>query len=164
LQPFSAHTPPQEVVHLPLAENPEARFVGVPVRNATVRVDYQPPANQSSTPVFSLFFFRGVETRPSQSVSVESGSEVTLDRIRYRLTFDYEVRLRVNTALWWIVVAGGWGMAALSFVLLALVPPVRVRGRWAVDDKGCRITLAVDTWGGEQGLRQALRALVAPDQ
>jgi hypothetical protein len=164
LQPFSAHTPPQEAVRLPLAENPEARFVGVPARNVTVRVDYQPPANRSSPPTFTLFFFRGVETRPNQSLSLKSGSEVTLDRIRYRLTFDYEARLRVNSTLWWPVVAGGWAIVALSFVLLAVAPPVRVRGRWATDDKGCHITLAVDTWDGEQRLRQALRALLTPDQ
>ncbi len=164
LQPFSAHTPPQDMVRLPLAENPETRFVGVPARNLTVRVDYQPPANRSSLPAFSLFFFRGAETRPSQSLTLESGSEVTLDRIRYRLTFDYEARLRVNSALWWLAIAGGWGIAALSFVLLAVAPPVRARGRWAMDDKGCHITLAVDTWDGEQRLRQALRALLAPDQ
>jgi hypothetical protein len=164
LQPFSAHTPPQEAVRLPLNENPEARFVGVPVRNVTIRVDYQPPASRSSPPIFSLFFFRGVATQPSQTLSLESGSEVTLDRIRYRLTFDYEVRLRVNSTLWWLAAAAGWGIAASSFVLLAMAPPARVQGRWTTDDKGCHITLAVDTWDGERGLRQALGALLAPDQ
>jgi hypothetical protein len=160
LQPFSAHTPPQEVVRLPLTENPEASFVGVPAKNATIRVDYQPPANQSSPPIFSLSYFRGVATQPSRSLTLESGSEVTLEQIRYRLTFDYEVRLRINSTLWWIAVAGGWGIAALSFVLLAIAPPVRVRGR----DNGGHTTLVVDTWSGELGLRQALGALFAPDR
>jgi hypothetical protein len=160
LQPFSAHTPPQEVVRLPLTENPEARFVGVPAKNATLRVDYQPPANQSSPPIFSLSYFRGVATQPSQTPSLESGSEVMIEQIRYRLTFDYEVRLRVNSTLWWIAVAGGWGIAALSLVLLAVAPPARVRGR----DDGCHTTLVVNTWSGEPGLRQALGALLAPDR
>jgi hypothetical protein len=165
LQPFSAHTPPQEAVWLPLTENQEARFVGVPIRNVTMRVDYQPPATQSSPPIFSLSFFRGVATQPNGPPQlVESGGEVTVEQIRYRLTFDYEARLRVNSALWWIAVAGGWGLAALSFVLLVIVPPVRVCGRWATDDNGCHITLAVDTWNGEQGLRQALGALLALDR
>jgi hypothetical protein len=165
LQPFSAYTRYQEVVRLPLTESPEMRFVGVPARNVTLRVDYQPPANQSSPPSFSLSFFRGAATQPSQPpLSLESGSEVTLDQIRYRLTFDYEVRLRLNSTLWWIAVAGGWGIAALSFVLLVIVPPVRVRGRWATDGNGCHVTLTIDTWSGEQGLRQALGALFAPDR
>ncbi len=163
LQPFSAHTPPQEAVRLPLAENPEARFVGVPAKNVTVRVDYQPPAHQSSPPVFSLSFFRGVATQPSQVLSLESGGEVTLDQIRYRLMFDYEARLRVNSTLWWIAVAGGWGLAALCFVLLIVVPPVRVRGRWATDGQGGRVMLVVDTWNDGWELRQALGALLAPD-
>ncbi len=167
LQPFSAHTSSQEVVRLPLTENPEnpeARFVGVPSKNATVRVDYQPPANSSSPPTFSLSFYRGVATKPSDVLSLKSGSEVVLDQIRYRLTFDYEARLRVNSTLWWAAVAGGWGIAALSFVLLVMVPPVRVRGRWATDDTGCGIALVVDTWNDEQGLRQALGAFLAPDR
>ncbi|MEJ2556648.1 MAG: hypothetical protein P8186_10550, partial [Anaerolineae bacterium] len=79
LQPFSPRAPAQERVRLPLTGEPEMRFVGVPSKNSTLRVDYQSNAEYLPSPrgakeedlhqrlAFSLSFFRGAEVDPSQS-------------------------------------------------------------------------------------------------
>ena len=158
LQPFSAHTPSRERVRLPLAGNSEARFAGVPSKNVTLRVDYQ-----AATPVFSLFFFRGAAAQPSQGVSLDSGGEATFEKVRYRLTLDYDALLRANSTLWWLVVAVGWGVVVLSLILLAVAPPIHLRGQVTAERKGSQVTLAVDMVGDEQRFHHELRALVISD-
>jgi hypothetical protein len=179
LQPFSAHTPSQERIRLPLTENPEARFVGVPSKNVTLQVDYQagtqyPPGpqmgegeTQPSVPVFSLSLFRGAEARPSYSISLPDGGEKTFDGVRYQVALDYDVLLRANSTLSWLVVAAGWGATALSFFVLAVAPPAYIRGQVKVKEektkvKSSRVILMVEVLGDEQRLRQELRALVTP--
>jgi len=163
LQSFSAHTTAHERVRLPLTGNPEARFAGIPSKNVTLRVDYQTDKGRPATPAFSLFFFRGAETQPSQSVSLDNEGEATFDGVRCRVTFDYDALLRANSTLWWMAVAAGWGILALSFIWLAVAPPVRVGGQVIGVGKGSRVTLTVVTVGDEQRIRQELQTLVAPD-
>lgn len=175
LQPFSAHTPSQERIRLPLTENPEARFVGVPSKNVTLQVDYQyPPGpqmgegeDQPPVPAFSLSLFQGAEARPSYSISLPDGGEKTFDGVRYQVALDYDALLRANSTLLWLVVAAGWGATALSFIVLAVAPPAYIRGQVEVKEektkaKISRVTLMVEVLGDEQRLRQELRALVTP--
>lgn len=175
LQPFSPRTPAQERVRLILTGDPERRFVGVPSQNVTLRVDYQADAEYPHStgkvkgeewflgPTFSLSFFRGAEAQPSQSVSLDSGDEVTFERVRYRVAFEYDAMLRTNSSLWWVVIAVGWGITALSFILLTVAPPVYVRGSLEAVGQGSRITLTGDVLGNDEQLRRELRAIVIPD-
>ncbi len=165
LRPFAARTSSQERVRLPLAEDPEARFVGIPAQNVTLRVDYQPDAERPATPAFSLSLFQGSETLPSQSALLVSGDEVTLGEMRYLVVFDYDAILRGHSTLWWVMVAVGWGVTALSFSLLAVITPVYVRGQVTAEGeakaKGCRVTLTVEALGDEQRLRRLRQELRA---
>jgi hypothetical protein len=83
--------------------------------------------------------------------------------VRYRVAFDYDTLLRANSTLWWLAVALGWGMTALSFVLLTIAPPVYVRGNVKATDKGSWIRLTGDTLGNEEWIRRELRAIIIPD-
>jgi hypothetical protein len=174
LQPFSPRTPAQERVRLPLTGDPEMRFVGVPTQNITLHVDYQanaeyPPSihrvedeDRHPGPAFSLSFFRGAEVSPSQSESLDNNDEVTFDRVRYQVTFDYDAVLHVNDTLWWVAVAIGWGMTALGLIMLVVAPPVYVQGNVEATEKGSRVTLTGDMFGNEEQLRRELRAIVTP--
>jgi hypothetical protein len=181
LQPFSPRIPALERVRLPLKGDPETRFVGVPSENVTLQVNYVPEAEHSrrtreilevgrveggdrhSGPNFSLSFFRGAEASPSRSASLPSGGEVTFDGVRYQVTFDYNVMLRVNRALWWIAVAVGWAVAALSSIVLTVVPPVYAQGSVAAAETGCRVILTIDSMGDAKRRLGELRALITPD-
>jgi hypothetical protein len=175
LQPFSPRALTQERVRLPLMGEPEMRFVGVPSQNSTLRVDYQANAeylgsphrakeeDQRLRPAFSISFFRGAEVDPSQSEPLDDGDEVTFDGVRYRVAFDYDALLRMNSTLWWVVVAIGWGMTGLSFILLIVAPPVYVQGNVEARGKGSRVTLTGDALGNEEWLRRELRSIIIPD-
>jgi hypothetical protein len=174
LQPFSPRAPAQERVRLPLTGDPEMRFVGIPSQNLTLRVDYQADAeypggsrrvgveDRHPGPAFFLSFFRGAEVSPSQSESLDNGDEVTFDGVRYRVAFNYDAVLRANGALWWVAVAIGWGMTALSLILLVVVPPVYVQGNVEATQKGIRATLTGDALGNEEWLHRELRAIITP--
>lgn len=177
LQPFTPRTPAEERVRLPLTGDPEARFVGVPSQNVTLHVDYQvdakyPPSAREiltgnggqgkelqPSPDFSLSFFRGAESKPSQTASLHSGDTVNVDGVRYLVTLGYDATLRMNSALWWIAVAAGWGVVALSFIALVVAPPVYVQGSVKSTEKGSQVTLTVDILGDEQRRRRELRGL-----
>ncbi len=175
LQPFSPRALAQERVRLPLTGEPEMRFVGVPSQNSTLRVDYQANAgyrlsprgakegDQRLRPAFSISFFRGAEVDPSQSGPLDDGDEVTFDGVRYRLAFDYDALLRTNSTLWWVAAGLGWGMTALSFILLIVASPVYVQGNVEATGKGSRVTLTGDALGNEEWLRRELRSIIIPD-
>jgi hypothetical protein len=180
LQPFSPRIPPQERVRIPATGDPETRFIGVPSKNVTLRVDYQPgerrllgtrlllagdkPQSEDQRPssMFSISFFRGAESTPSRSASVPSGGEVTFDGVNYLVTFEYNAALRVNRTFWWILIAVGWGMVAPGIILLAITPPIYVQGSVVTAGKGSQLTLRVDLLGDEQR-SQELRAIIKPD-
>ncbi len=166
LQPFSPRTPAQERIRLPLTGDPERQFIGVPSRNVTFRVDYQADAegeDQQPGSAFSLAFFRGAESSPSRSASLPSGGEVTFDGVRYLATFDYDATLRINTTPWWLVVAAGWVVAALSIIVLAVASPIYTQGSVEEAEKGSRVTLMADILGNAKRLNQELQALLTPD-
>ncbi len=175
LQPFSPRAPAQEQVRLPLTGDPEMRFVGIPSQNITLRVDYQanaeyprsPPGvkaeDQHLRPVFSLSFFRGAEADPSQSEPLDNGDEVTFDGVRYRVAFDYDALMRANSTLWWVAVAIGWGMIALSFILLTVASPVYVQGKVEATGKGSQVTLTGDIIGNEERIHRELRSIITPE-
>jgi hypothetical protein len=167
LQPFSPRVPAQQRARLPLSGDPEARFIGVPSQNVTLHIDLQSDEAGSmhnsweTGPVFSLSFFRGADPSPSGSAILRSGQDATFEDVRYLVTFDYDALLHINSGLWWLGVAAGWGLAALSLVLLAVMPPIYMRGNVQSDGGGSRISLSVDAWGDEQGRYRELRAIVA---
>jgi hypothetical protein len=175
LQPFSPRALAKERVRLPLTGEPEMRFVGVPAQNSTLRVDYQANAeyllspdgakeeDQRLRPAFSISFFRGAEVDPSQSELLDDGNEVTFDGVRYRVAFDYDALLRTNSTLWWVAAGLGWGMTALSFILLIVASPVYVQGNVEATGKGSRVTLTGDALGNEEWLRRELRSIIIPD-
>jgi len=163
LQPFSPRTPTQERVRLPLTGDPETRFVGVPSKEMILRVDYRADQDHHPDSVFSLAFFHGSDVRSARSLSLGDGAEMAFEGVRYRLTFDYDAVLRVNGALWWIMVGVGWGLGVLSFILLAVAPPVYVQGQVKAQKGGSRISLTVDMVGDQQRLRRELGAPVAPE-
>lgn len=162
LQPFSPRTPAQEWVRLPLIGDPEMRFVGVPSQNVTLHVDYQID-DEDRHPAFAFSLFRGAEPHSSHSATLGSGEKVAFDGVYYLITFDYDVMLRVNSALWWVTVAVGWGVVVLSFIVLTVAPPVYVQGSAESTRKGSRLTLAVDVLGDEQRRHRELKALITPD-
>jgi hypothetical protein len=165
LQPFTPRVGAQERVRLPLLGDPEARFVGVPSENVTVHVDYRAAQGEDAYPegAFSLSFFRGAEATPAFQASLRSREEATFDGVRYRITFDYDAGLHLNTGLWWVATAIGWGMTVLSFLVLTLAPPVYARGSLLGTAQGCRVTLAVDVLGDEPRRHRELGALVRHD-
>jgi hypothetical protein len=166
LQPFSPRVPAQQQVRLPLAGDSEARFVGVPSQNITLHIDLQAdeagsmPESWDTGPVFLLSFFRGADPSPSGSAALRSGEEATFDGVRYRVTFDYDALVRINRGLWWIIIGTGWALAALSVVLLVVMPPITMRGHVQPAGEGSRITLSVDGWGDDQVRYRDLRELV----
>jgi hypothetical protein len=179
LQPFTPRTPAAERVRLPLIGDPEARFVGVPSQNVTLHVDHQldtahpPSLRQILTasggngleprPDFSLSFFRGAESEPSQTVSLRSGEIVTVNGVNYLVSFGYDATLRMNRTLWWIAAGAGWGVVALSLVVLVVAPPIFVQGSVKSGELGSRVFLNVDVLGDEQRRHRELRGLVTPD-
>jgi hypothetical protein len=180
LQPFTRRTPAEERVRLPLTTDPETRFVGVPSQNVTLHVDYQVDAKHRSgareiltgygrqakelqtIPEFSLAFFHGAEPEPRQEEFLHSGDTVNVDGVRYLATFGYDATLRMNSALWWIAVAAGWGMVTLSFITLVVAPPVYIQGSVESAEKGNQVSLTVDILGDEQRRRRELQGLIAP--
>lgn len=175
LQSFSPGFPPKEQVRLPLAENPETRFVGVPSQNITLSVNYWPSAEHTydaeqvpgeAAPhedVFLLSFFRGAEVSPAYETSVRSGDEVAFDGVRYRVSLDFDARLRLNSALWWVAGGAGWAIAALGFLVLTLAPPVYAQGSLRIGENGTRVRLAGETLGDEQQRHRELRAALVPE-
>jgi hypothetical protein len=181
LQPFTPRTPAAERVRLPLIGDPEARFVGVPSQNVTLHVDHQmntghpSSARQiftasggggnrlQSSPDFSLSFFRGAESEPSQTASLHSGETVNVDGVHYLVSFGYDATLRMNSTLWWIAVGAGWGVVALSLIALVVAPPVYVQGSVKSAEIGNQVVLTVDVLGDEQRRHRELRGLVTPD-
>ncbi|GAG18152.1 unnamed protein product, partial [marine sediment metagenome] len=162
LQPFVAGVPPKGNVRLPLDTSADVRFAGVPSRNVTLRVDrLDGDDDRSATPIFAVSFFRGVESSPSQSVSLESGQEAIFGDVRYRAVLDYDVLLQAHAGLWWVLAGAGWGVTVLSLLLLAVVPPVMVRGQVAAGTGGCQVVLTADGLGGER-LRQRMLQLITP--
>ena len=163
LQPFVAGVSPKGNVRLPLAASADVRFAGVPSRNVTLRVDrLDGDDDRSATQIFAVSFFRGVESSPSQSVSLDSGQRVTFGGVRYGLVLGYDVLLQAHAGLWWVLVGAGWGVTVLSLLLLAVVPPVMVRGQVAGGTGGCQVVLTADGLGG-QWLRQGMLQLITPD-
>jgi hypothetical protein len=166
LQPFSPRLPAQERVRLLLLGDPETRFIGVPSQNVTLHVDLptetQNPAPQGEKvePTFLISFFRGADANPVYSVPLRSGQQVTFEGVHYRVAFDYDAVVLVNSPLWWIAVAVGWGLTALSFIVLVLAPPTYVWGGVRVVRNGSRITLRVDMCGDERRGYQNLRSLL----
>jgi hypothetical protein len=179
LQPFTPRTPAEERVRLPLTGDAETRFVGVPSQNVTLHVDYQIDTEYPSSVReiltanggeglqpsldFSLSFFRGAESEPSQTASLRSGDTVDVDGVRYLVTLGHDVTLRINKALWWTAVAAGWGLVAVSLFALVVAPPVYVRGSVKSAETGGQVTLTVDVLGDEQRRHRELRGLVTPD-
>jgi hypothetical protein len=180
LQPFFPRVPAQERARLPLNGDPESQLVGVPSENVTLHVAIQenaagqagpglPERDEAQgeeghpEPTFFLSFFRGAEPLPSQSEYVHSGQEVTFEGVRYLVTFSYDATLRIRSSLWWIVIGAGWGLTALSFIALTVMPPVHVQGDVEPVGKGSRIALTVDVLGDEQRSQGELRALITPD-
>jgi hypothetical protein len=149
--------------------DPETRFVGVPSRNVTLHVNYAGGApegqGQATHPgeAFSLSFFRGAEATPTYLASLHSGDTVTFDGVGYRVVFDYDAGVRLNSRLWWVAVAVGWGMTALSLAMLIVAPPVYAQAGLLATAEGSRVRLTVDVLGDEQRRHRELRALVAPE-
>jgi len=181
LRPFTSRTLAEERVRIPLTTDPETRFVGVPSQNVTLHVDYKLDAKPPSSgreifvgngeqgnelqpnPDFSLYFFRGAEAQPSHKASLHSGDTVNVNGVRYLITFGYDATLRSSSALWWIAVAAGWGMVALSLIALVVASPVYIRGSIKSVETGSQISLTVDILGDEQRWRRELRDLIIPD-
>ena len=167
LQPFSAHAPQQERVRLPLTDRPEARFVGIPSENATLRVDYRPGIAGKPVPAFQLLLFQGAEASPSRTLSLPNGGGETVGGIHYRVILDYNPVLRVHSGLWWLMTTVGWGIAALSFVCLMVTPPLCVWGQVTPRGKsgkgGSQVTLMVEALGDRPRLRREMKSLVAPE-
>ncbi len=86
-----------------------------------------------------------------------------IDGVRYLVTLGYDATLRMNRALWWIAVAAGWGVVALSFIALVVAPPVYIQGSIKSAEKGGQVSLTVDILGDEQRRHRELRGLVTPD-
>jgi len=181
LQPFFPRVPAQERVRLPLIGDPESQLVGVPSENVTLHMAIQENAAGQAgpgatpergeaqgeeghlEPVFFLSFFRGAEALPSQAEYVHSGQEVTFEGVRYLVTFSYDATLRIRSSLWWIVIGIGWGLTALSFIALTVMPPVYVQGNVSPVGKGSRIALTVDVLGDEQRSQGELRTLITSE-
>jgi hypothetical protein len=181
LQPFTPRTPAAGQVRLPLIGDPEARFVGVPSQNVTLHVDHQMDAEHPSSareiftasggggnglgpsPDFSLSFFRGAESEPSQTASLHSGETVNVDGVHYLVSFGYDATLRMNSTLWWIAVGAGWGVVALSLIVLVVAPPIYVQGSVKSAEIGSQVVLTVDVLGDELRRHWELRGLVTPD-
>jgi hypothetical protein len=62
-----------------------------------------------------------------------------------------------------MVVAIGFGMTGLSFILLVVTPPVYVQGVVEAAGKGSRVMLTGDALGNEEWLRRELRSIIIPD-
>jgi hypothetical protein len=169
LQPFYPRTPAQDRVRLPLTGDPEARFVGVPSENVTLNVNYQadsaraPGDDRPAVPTFSLSFYRGADPDPTQSASVSSGEQATFDGVRYLVTFDYDAALRIHSAAWWLAVAIGWTVAAASFIVLVIAPPIYARASLEARGQDSRVWLTVDTLGDGQERQIEFQALITPD-
>lgn len=180
LQPFSPRIPAQERVHLPLVGDPETRFAGVPSQNVTLhlacqaRAEHRPglrdiltrsnamDANQTPEHICSISFFRGADPEPSQSEPVVDGAQVTFDGVSYRVAFDQAATLRINSAPWWMLVAVGWGVTALSLVALAVAPPIYGRGDVEPTGQGSRVSLELDVVGDKQRRQRELERLSGP--
>jgi hypothetical protein len=181
LQPFSPRMSPQERVRVPLVGDSETRFIAVPSQNVTLHVDYQadaqyPPSiwetfergrvkSEDRQPGPSLFLsiYRGVEVDPSLSTSLNSNETVEFRGVQYLIAFDYDdydATLRLNSALWWAAVALGWGIAALSIIQLAIVPPVYVRGGVAAVEEGSQLSLVVNTVGDERVIAESFERVL----
>jgi hypothetical protein len=83
--------------------------------------------------------------------------------VQYLIAFDYDdydATLRLNSALWWAAVALGWGIAALSIIQLAIVPPVYVRGGVAAVEEGSQLSLVVNTVGDERVIAESFERVL----
>ncbi len=118
---------------------------------------------QAGLPTLTVSFFRGAESDPSWSESLHDGDEVMFGGARYRVAFDYDATLRISRTLWWIAVAMGWGLAALSFVMLSAASPVYAQGSVEATEQGSRVVLKVDILGDEQRRQRELRAVISPE-
>ena len=168
---------------MPLIGDPETRFIAVPSQNVTLHLDHQEDAqypysireilengrvkveHQHPAPTFSLSIFRAVQVDPSLSTSLNSGETVEFRGVQYLIAFepdDYDAMLRLNSTLWWSAVALGWGIAALSFIALAVVPPVNVRGSIKAAEEGSQLSLVVNTVGDEQSVAESVERLLPP--
>ncbi|GAB4548410.1 MAG: hypothetical protein Kow0063_43360 [Anaerolineae bacterium] len=179
LQPFSPRIPAREQVRLPLVGDPETRFAGVPSQNVTLhlacqeRTGDQPglrdalsrdragAGGQTPQPACSISFFRGAEAEPSQTEPLRDNNQVTFDGVIYQVTFDYAATLRINSSLWWLLVASGWGITALSLTALAVAPPVYGRVDVEARRHGSQVSLTMDVLGDRQRRRQELERLVS---
>jgi hypothetical protein len=158
-----ARTTPQLRVRLPLSENPDARFAGVPAHNVTLRVDYV-AAGSAASPRFTLHFFRGAETAPSLVTELGDGDETSFEHVRYLVKLDHDVRLRAQVSLWWLLAAAGWTIVAASAVLLALVRPIWIHGRIVSGARAPRLMVLVDALAGERETgRDAAGILLMPN-
>jgi hypothetical protein len=162
LQPFVAQAAPRQRVRLPLAEDPDARFAGVPSQNVTLRVDY--PTGDDRPRRLSLSFFRGVDAAPSYVVALGDGEQTTFDGVYYRVTIDHDVRVRAWVGLWWVLTAVGWGMIAVGCGFLAVDRPVWVRSLIVPTTQGSRAVTLVDTLADERVVGQQLRELIMGDK
>jgi hypothetical protein len=169
LQPFYPRTPAQDRVRLPLTGDPETRFVGVPSENVTLNVNYQadsapaPDGDRPAGPAFSLSFYRRADPEPTQSELLSSDEQATFDAVRYLVTFDYDAALRIHSALWWLAVAIGWTVAAASFIVLVIAPPIYARANLEARGRDSRVWLTVDTLGEGQGRQIEFQAIITPD-
>ena len=161
LQPFVAQAAPRQRVRLPLAEDPDARFAGVPSQNVTLRVDY--PTGDNRPRRLSLSFFRGVDAAPSFVGALGDGEQTTFDGVYYRVTIDHDVRVRACVGLWWVLIAVGWAMIAVGCGFLAVGRPVWVRSLIVPTIQGSRVITLVDTLADERVVGQQLRGLIIGD-
>jgi hypothetical protein len=164
LQSFSPRVPEQERVRLLLSGDAETRFIGVPSQTVTLHVDLPAetqdtgPQGGETEPTFLVTFFRGADLAPAKTVSLTSGQQTTFDGVRYQVIFDYDAVMLINSTPWWMAVGAGWGLAALSFILLVLAPPMYVRADVKPGRNGSRMTLIADMWGDDQHGYRKLRS------
>jgi hypothetical protein len=65
--------------------------------------------------------------------------------------------------LWWLAVAIGWTVAAASFIVLVIAPPIYARASLEARGRDSRVWLTVDTLGEGQGRQIEFQAIITPD-
>jgi hypothetical protein len=164
LQSFSPRLPEQERVRLLLSGDAETRFIGVPSQTVTLHVDLPAETQNAGSqggdvePTFLVTFFRGAELAPADTASLTSGQQTIFDGVDYRVIFDYDAIVLINSTPWWMAVGAGLALAALSFIVLVLAPPIYVRGDVKAGRNGSRVTLLADLWGDKQHAYLKLRS------
>lgn len=133
-----------ERVRLSLSDEGNTSFASLPAQNVTLRVG-RALESGASPGQFTLSFFRGIEVTPAWIVTLSDKDEVIFEEVRYHASLGYNVRLRLQQGLGWILAALGWLGIALGSLSLAWCRPIWLVVRTEDEASGCHTTIWVDT-------------------